>query len=269
MEHVIELWKQYAKEKNRKTRDELILHYTGLVKYVVGRLAVGLPPCLQQQDLIGYGTLGLIEAIDRFDLNYGVKFETYAVARIRGQIIDSLRAMDLIPRSAYRHARQIEQAVAHLCQALGRSLTDEEVADQLEISLTQYFDWLANSNFSMASLDQSYVFDNGEQTTMYDAVEDTRMPTPGQLVDDKELKTQLVSAIKVLPEREQLMISLYYNEGLTMKEIGLVLEVSESRVSQIHAKAMLTLRGLLKSSKGASLPVYDRRGANAVYAIVS
>jgi RNA polymerase sigma factor for flagellar operon FliA len=263
------LWKRYTQDKDRQAREELILHYAGLVRYIVARLAIGLPSSLQE-DLIGYGTLGLIEAVDRFDLSYGVKFETYAVARIRGQIIDSLRSLDLLPRSVHRQAKEIEAAIAYLGQSLGRLPVDSEVADHLGIRLEQYHNWLLNTNCTIVSFDRPITFDNGEQSTLYDSVEDSNMPTPTQQMDDQELKAELVTAILALPEREQMMISLYYNDGLTMKEIGQVLSVSESRVSQIHSKAMLTLRSLLKGNDTPNPMIYDRRRTNVpVYAIAS
>ena len=145
MDKLASLWNRYTQDNDRQAREELILHYASLVKYVVGRLAIWLPPSLQREDLIGYGVLGLIEAIERFDPTLGVKFETYAVARIRGQIIDSLRAIDLLPRSVYRHAREIENAIADLSQTLGRIPRDQEVADHLGISMEQYQNRLIDS----------------------------------------------------------------------------------------------------------------------------
>ncbi|GAB4464186.1 MAG: RNA polymerase sigma factor WhiG [Anaerolineae bacterium] len=270
MDDAVELWQQYTKTGDKKIREELILHYTRLVHYVVGRLAIGLPPSLQYEDLIGYGMLGLIEAVDRFNPEHGVKFATYAVNRIRGQIIDSLRAIDLLPRSVYRHNREIEQAIAQLSQSLGRLPTDLEIAAHLDISLNQYHHWLSDINFAIISLDQTVTFDNGEQSNLYSSLEDTQMLNPSQQLDDHELKAELVSAVQKLPEREQLMISLYYNDGLTMKEIGQVLDVSESRVSQIHARAMLTLRSFIKDRGEPNQATYSRRGSHAsIFASVS
>jgi RNA polymerase sigma factor for flagellar operon FliA len=261
MENLEKLWKDYTQDGDLKAREELILRFAPLVKYVVGRLAIGLPPSLQDEDLISFGILGLIEAVDRFDPSYRVKFETYAVTRIRGQIIDSLRSLDLLPRSTRRHNKKIEEAVGHLTQTFGRMPTDSEVADYLNISLEQYHNWLLDTNFIIISLDQPIIFDNGELSTLYDSLEDASMPTPSQQTDDTDLKAELVSAIRALPEREQLMISLYYNDGLTMKEIGQVLGVSESRVSQMHARAMLTLHHSIKNRAEPNTGIYKRNGA--------
>jgi RNA polymerase sigma factor for flagellar operon FliA len=269
-DHVIKLWKRYTQDNDQQTREALILHYAGLVKYVVGRLAIALPPSLQQEDLIGYGVLGLIEAVDRFDLSRGVKFETYAVARIRGQIIDSLRTLNLLPRSAHRRTKEISAAIAHLSQLLGRIPDDMEIANYLNISLDQYRQWLLDANFAVFSLDQPVTFDDGEQSTLYDSLEDTKMPVPTQQVDDSEMRAELMAAIRALPKREQLMIALYYNDRLTMKEIGQALDVSESRVSQMHAKAMLTLRGLLEDSTEPKSFIYNGGEISAsVYAATS
>lgn len=262
MENIDNLWKRYSQTRDQTVRDQLVLNYASLVKFVVGRLAIGLPPSLQQDDLIGFGTLGLIEAVDRFEPERGFKFETYAVTRIRGQIIDSLRSFDILPRSVHRQARQIEQAVAELSQILGRSPKAEEVADRLGLSQDQYYAWLQNVNFAILSLDRPFATSEGEQTTLYDSLEDTTLPAPSDQVDDRELKAELVQAITGLPEREQLLISLYYNEELTMKEIGHILNVSESRVSQMHAKAMLTLRGQIRSRNEPN-PVDQRRLVHA------
>lgn len=263
MDNAAELWERFTKQNDKQAREELILHYTRLVRYVVGRLVVGLPPSLQYEDLVGYGVLGLIEAIDRFNPEQGVKFATFAVSRIRGQIIDSLRAMDLLPRSVYRHTREIEAALAHLSQQLGRAPTGTETAEYLNISLAQYHRWLDDTNFSMISLDQTITFDSGEKSSLHGSLEDTQMPTPAQQLDDHELKSELIAAIGQLPQREQLMISMYYNDGLTMREIGQVLDVSESRVSQIHAQAMLTLRGLIKKRNEPNVTTYTKRGTHA------
>lgn len=272
MDNLAQLWRRYTENDDRQAREQLILHYARLVKFVVGRLAIWLPPSLQEDDLVGYGIVGLIEAVDRFDLSHEVKFETYAVSRIRGQIIDSLRTLDLMPRSVHRQSKEIENAMAHLCQMLGRIPREKEVASYLGISLERYRHWLVDSNASIISLDQPIIFDDGEQSTLHDALENKKMPLPTQNLDDEEIKEELAGAIRDLPEREQLLISLYYNDELTMKEIGQVLGVSESRVSQIHAQTMLSLRAWLKNraEPNKNPTLYDRRGTNvSVYAPAS
>lgn len=235
------LWKLFKKENDQQAREALIIHYAWLVNFVVGRLSIYLPPSLEAGDLVGYGTLGLIEATDRFNLDQGVKFETYAISRIRGQIIDSLRALNLLPRSAHKRNRQIEQGIAELTQILGRVPQAEEVANHLGISLKQYYRWLRQANHSVISLDKTVKYENGEESSLYDSLTD-ETPNPFDTVAHQETKRQLVAAIKTLSEREQVLLSLYYQDELTMKEIGLVLGVSESRVSQMHSHIMTALR---------------------------
>lgn len=269
MDNPSQFWTRYTQQNDRQAREALILHYASLVKFVVGRLALCLPPSLQEEDLIGYGVVGLIEAIDRFDPARGVKFETFAASRIRGQILDSLRHLDLLPRSARRQVREIEQAITHLTQYLGRLPADTEVAAHLNLNLDQYYDRLLNANSTIISLDKPLAEENEETLTLYDSVEDNHMPNPATQLDEQETKTELVRAIQVLPEREQVILSLYYNDGLTMKEIGEVIGISESRVSQMHARSVLALRSLIRR-RAEPNPVPDNRrsvGAN-IYAAV-
>jgi len=263
MKDLADIWMRYTQQNDRYAREELILHYAQLVKYVVGRLALRLPPSLQEEDLIGYGVLGLIEAIDRFDPGRGVKFETFAVARIRGHILDSLRHLDLLSRSARRQAREIEGAITKLCQVLGRLPTDAEVAAHLDIGLDQYYERLLNANSAIVSLDEPLVNMVDEALTLHDSLEDTTMPIPSTQVDNDEMKLELISAIQALPKRDQIMISLYYNDGLTMKEIGQAMGISESRVSQMHAKAVLALRSWLHNWAEPNQITYDRKEISA------
>jgi RNA polymerase sigma factor for flagellar operon FliA len=262
MENMTEVWKRYCEQDDQQAREELILHYARLVKYVVSRLVVKLPASLQREDLISYGVLGLMEAVDRFDPSHGVKFGTYAIPRIRGQIIDSLRSLDMLPRSVYRQTKEIEKAISELSQILGRTPNDQEVADYLEISLIQYHSWLTDASFIVVSLDRSALSDDGDQALLYDSLEDTKIATPSQDFDSRELKADLATIIQELPDREQLLLSLYYKDGLTMKEIGKVLGVSESRVSQMHAKIILTLRGWLKCRTEPKSAIYNRKDTN-------
>ena len=269
MDDLSDLWRRFTRQADRQAREQLILHYAPLVKYVVARLAFKLPRSLEVEDLLGYGLIGLIEAVDRFDPERGVKFETFAACRIRGQIIDTLRSLDLLPRSARHHAREIEKAMGVLCQSLGRLPEDAEVAGYLKIGLDTYHDWLRDTGWAVVSLDQPFVADDGETYALQDSLEDTTVPSLSEQLDGRELKQQVVAAILALPEREQVMISLYYTDGLTMKEIGQVLGVSESRVSQMHAKAVLALRALMRSRHETDSVVHRRRQANApAYAAV-
>lgn len=267
MDDTEKLWQRHIRHGDRSAREELILRYTPLVKYVVGRLAIGLPATMDREDLISCGVMGLIEAVDRFQPSRGVKFETYAVTRIRGQILDTLRQLDVLPRSAHRQAREIEAAIAELSQLYGRMPDDSEVADHLGITLDEYRSRLMTSSLAMISLDQPTRTADGETLDLYDSVEDTSMPTPSEQIDRQETVEQMVSAIQALPERERLMISLYYHDRLTMKEIGAVLGISESRVCQLHTKALLTLRGIVNGSAALAPAGFERRGIGvAAYA---
>lgn len=259
MDELMQLWNRHTQKKDTQARETLIVRYVPLVKYVVARLGFKMPRSLERDDLVSYGIVGLIEAVDRFDPSYEVKFETYAINRIRGQIIDSLRSLDLLPRSVYRYAREIETALAELNQFLGRTPTDAEIAEHLDISLTDYHKRLKDANFAIISLDQAIVFGDGEKTTLYDALEDDSMIAPTEQLDKDEMKNQLVAALKKLPKREQLLVSLYYMDDLTMKEVGQVLGVSESRVSQMHAKTMLTLRGIINKNTEPNIVSYPGR----------
>jgi len=260
MEDVNKLWQEYIQQKSSKAREALILRYAPLIKYVVGRLGLKVPASLEQNDLISYGMIGLIEAVDRFDPSYDVKFETYAISRIKGQIIDSIRAMDILPRSVYRHAKEIETAFSELSQSLGRLPTDTEVAAHLGISTKEYHRWLGNASWIVISLDQPIVFSDGEQANLYDSLEDETAIAPSDEIDRQEAIERVAEAIAKLPQREQLLVSLYYHDGLTMKEIGEVLGVSESRVSQLHAKVMLMLRSFITNPNGVPKKMYRKRG---------
>ncbi|MBI1877987.1 MAG: FliA/WhiG family RNA polymerase sigma factor [Chloroflexi bacterium] len=263
MNNLTLLWTRHTQQNDPQAREALILHYAQMVKYVVGRLTLKLPPSLQGEDLISFGVLGLIEAIDRFDPGRGVKFETFGVARIRGRIFDSLRQLDLLSRSARRQAKEIEQAMAHLSQSLGRLPTDAEVANHLGLASGQYFKRLLNTNSVIVSLDKPLMDNDAESPTLYDSLEDTNMANPSIQLEEKEMKRELVLAIQTLPERERVMLSLYYNEGLTMKEIAQTLGVSESRVSQMHTKAVLMLRSLMYNRAVPNQIICDRRAVRA------
>ncbi len=222
--------------------------YSPLVKYVAGRMSSGLPAHVDEADLISYGLGGLIFAIQRFDLSREIKFETYAITRIRGAIIDELRSLDWVPRSVRARAREIERVNMKLEARLRRAPTDEEMAAELEISVEEFHDALLQiSNSTIVALDELWnVSDStGDQVSLLDTIPDQGAPDPEAMVDQSELRDRIADAIAALPEREKLVIALYYYENLTLREIGEVLGVTESRVSQLHTKAVLRLRSKL------------------------
>jgi RNA polymerase sigma factor for flagellar operon FliA len=231
-----------------------VVAYSPLVKYVAGRLGSGLPAHVEEADLISYGLGGLISAIERFDLSREIKFETYAITRIRGAIIDELRSLDWVPRSVRARARDIERANAKLEHQLHRAPTDEEVAGELKISVEEFQESLLQiSNSTIAALDELWTVSDatGDQVSLLDTLQDPDAPDPERIVDQNELKDRVADAIARLPEREKLVIALYYYESLTLREIGEVLGVTESRVSQLHTKAVLRLRSHLTPDTGA------------------
>ncbi len=227
-------------------RDVAIRQYAPLVKYVVGRLAIGLPAILDYEDILSYGTIGLIEALDRYDNSKGVKFETYAISRIRGAIIDALRALDRLPRSVRQKVRRLETINVELTAGLGREPTDAEVAEQMGMTLTAYHQTLVDASWVTVSLDG--LMDRDDEDG---GGSSSDMPAdPGQedftrRLEKKQLLAALAGAIKTLPEREYLIVGLYYKDEMTMKEIAQILEISESRVCQLHGRALSRLRARL------------------------
>jgi RNA polymerase sigma factor FliA len=219
------------------------------VKYVAGRMGSGLPAHVEEADLISYGLIGLISAIERFDVSREIKFETYAITRIKGAIIDELRSLDWVPRSVRAKAREIERANAKLEHKLQRAPTDEEMALELEMSVEDFQESLLQiSNSTVVALDELWTVSDssGDQVSLLDTLHDPDAPDPAQVLDASEIKDRLADAIARLPEREKLVIALYYYENLTLREIGEVLGVTESRISQLHTKAVLRLKSRLQ-----------------------
>ena len=237
------LWAEYKATGSRDARDRLIVHYSPLVKYVAGRVSVGLPQNIEQADLVSYGIFGLIDAIDKFDPARNIKFETYAIARIKGAIIDELRSIDWVPRSVRSKARNVEKAYAKLEANLLRTPTDLEVASEMGISENDLHNVFNQISFvGLVALDEMLSGgDRGESTTLGDTIAD-KGEGPVALYEVAEMKQILASAINRLADREKIVLTLYYYEGLTLAEIGEVLGVTESRVCQIHTKAVLQLR---------------------------
>jgi RNA polymerase sigma factor for flagellar operon FliA len=220
------------------------------VKYVAGRVSTGLPAHVEDADLISYGLLGLISAIERFDPGREIKFETFAIARIKGSIIDELRSLDWVPRSVRSKAREIEKANAVLENRLQRAPTDEEMAAKLGMSQDEFQDALSRiSKSSVVALDELWTVSDtsGDQVSLLDTLQDPNAIDPAHELDTSELKDRLADAITRLPEREKLVVALYYYENLTLREIGEVLGVTESRVSQLHTKSVLRLKSRLQS----------------------
>ena len=245
-------WQEYKDSAASWARDQLILNYSPLVKYVAGRVAVGLPANIEQADLISYGIFGLIDAIDKYELDRGIKFETYAISRIRGAIIDELRAIDWVPRSVRFKAREVEKAYTNLENRLKRPPSDAEIAGEMGVTPTELARiYTQLSTVSLVALDELMSVDGerGDKLSLVETLEDTKTAGPVDTLEFEEMKQILADAVNRLPEREKIVITLYYYEGLTLAEIGQVLGVTESRVCQIHTKAVLQLRSRLAASE--------------------
>jgi RNA polymerase sigma factor FliA len=244
-----DLWRRYKDDGDTRARERLVVAYSPLVKFVAGRLGAGLPSHVDDADLISYGLMGLIGAIERFEPERGIKFETFAMTRIRGAIIDELRSLDWVPRSVRSRAREIEAAQAKLEHELQRAPTEAELAakvglteEELQTSLLE----IANS--SVYALDELWTISDssGDQVSLLDTISDPRAEDPQESLASSEVKDRLTESIASLPEREQLVVALYYYENLTLREIGEVLGVTESRVSQLHTKAVMRLKSSLQ-----------------------
>ena len=240
-------WAAFKGEASPSAREKLILHYAPLVKYVASRVATGLPASVEQADLVSYGMFGLMDALGKFEPGRGNKFETYAIPRIKGAIIDELRAMDWVPRSIRFKAREIDKANADLEAMLKRQPSEKELAERLGVTLRELHDVVSQISFvSVLALDEmvSVGADRGEQVSLIDTLADKGID-PTQGVESQETRGLLAAAINDLSEREKIVVTLYYFEGLTLAEIGEILGVTESRVCQIHTKAVGVLRGQL------------------------
>ena len=237
------LWERYRRTGDSEVREQLILQYAPLVKYVAGRVGVGMPNNVEHADLVSYGIFGLMDAIEKFDLDKGYKFETYAITRIKGAIIDELRSVDWVPRSVRSKARRIETAMQRLEGRLHRTPTDEELAAELEISVEDLHEMLSKVSLtSMVALDEALDVGDGDRISLVDTLQDANTVLPEESYDEIEMRELLRQSITRLSDREQTVLTLYYFEGLTLAQIGDVLGVTESRVCQIHTKSVLSLR---------------------------
>ena len=246
-----ELWELYRKNQDPKIRDMFVKQYAPLVKYVAGKVAVGMPHNVDFDDLVGFGVFGLIDAINKYDPDKHVKFKTYAVTRIRGAIFDELRSIDWVPRSVRQKSREVEDTVHRLEASLGRSATDKEIAAELGMSESDFQKTMMKiSGTSILSLnDVWYTSEENDSISIVDSIESPQSLNPDTIVEKEEIKRVIVQAIDELPEKEKKVLVLYYYEDLTLKEIGKVLEVTESRISQLHTKAIIRLRSKLTNIK--------------------
>lgn len=234
------LWNEYRKKPTQEIREQLILNYAQLVKLVAGRLSMYLGHNVEFDDLVSYGIFGLIDAIDKFDMEKNVKFETYASLRIRGAILDQIRKMDWIPRTVRQRQRKIDEAIKQVEMRTGKAATDEEIAMELGISDDELTGW--QSQLKVTNVVSLNEFEEAGQEPVFESGNRNRFAQPEEVVEEQELKQKLIEALDMLTEKERRVIELYYYEDLTLKEISLVLEVSESRVSQLHTKALLKMR---------------------------
>jgi len=245
-------WETYHQTKDLRIRDKIVTSYLPLVKSVAGRMALGFPKSVELDDLVSTGVLGLMEALSNFDPQRGVKFETYAVPRIRGAILDELRALDWVPRSTRAKSRQVERSTSKLENKLGRTPTAAELARNMKVSTQEVYETIRDvSGAVMLSLDEMvYKEDDNRQVPRVETLEAEHPNNVLSNIELKELKAYLVSAFHHISEQERLVLSLYYYEELTLKEIGDVMQISESRVSQIHTKAVMKLRNLIRENLG-------------------
>jgi RNA polymerase sigma factor FliA len=245
-----DLWRRYKGDGDAAARERLVVAYSPMVKFVAGRLGAGLPSHVDDADLISYGLMGLIGAIERFEPERGIKFETFAMTRIRGAIIDELRSLDWVPRSVRSRAREIETTQAKLEHELQRAPTEAELAAKLGITEEELqASLLEIANSSVYALDELWTVSDssGDTVSLLDTISDPRAEDPQESLASSEVKDRLTEAIATLPEREQLVVALYYYENLTLREIGEVLGVTESRVSQLHTKAVMRLKSGLQA----------------------
>lgn len=245
------LWREYFKDRrNKKVRDSLIVQYIYLTRYVVGRVKVALPPTFSIEDISSYGVEGLIDAIEKFSPDKGARFETYALMRIRGNIIDKIRSQDFLPRSVRRKIKDVKEAQEHLRQKLGRMPTSQEIGDLLDIEKEKVDQILAEDTTVSSLYDKKGASE--ESLEIIDTIQDNRL-TPHEEMEEKDVKSELEHALKRLPERERMIMVLYYHENMTLKEIGETIDISESRVCQLHAQSIMKLKNILSETRAGQM----------------
>lgn len=242
-----ELWEEYRKTSDPKIREQFVKQYAPLVKYVAGKVMAGMPQNIEFEDLVSYGTFGLLDAIEKFDTTRDIKFKTYAITRIRGAIYDELRSMDWVPRSIRQKAKEIESAIVKLETKFGRAPQEDEIAKEMGIDADEFHQTLMKlSATSLVSINEPvFLNDDSDKVSIIETIESPDSLKPDQIIEKEEVKGIIVKAIEDLPEKEKKVLILYYYEDLTLKEIGEVLNVTESRVSQLHTKAIFRLRAKL------------------------
>ena len=251
-EELAELWQQYFADKNNKTvRDTLIVQYIYLIRYVVGRVKVSLPATISIEDIAGYGVEGLINAVERYSPQKNTRFETYALIRIRGTILDKIRSQDFLPRSVRKKIKDIKDAQETLKQELGRTPTTTEVAQYLDMDVEKVNQLLSEDTTMTSIYDKRGNADDSVE--IIDTIQDTNKLTPYEEAEEKNIKSELERALKRLPERERIIMVLYYKENMTLKEIGATINMSESRVCQLHAQGIMKLKNILSETRSSRL----------------
>lgn len=246
------LWQEYLKDKsNKAVRDTLIVQYIYLIRYVVGRVKVTLPATISVEDIAGYGVEGLINAIERYSPQKNTRFETYALIRIRGSILDRIRSQDFLPRSVRKKIKDIKNAQEHLKQELGRMPTTQEVAGFLDMEPEKVTQILSEDTTMTSLYDKKGASDDSVE--IIDTIQDTNKLNPQEQAEEKNVKHELERALRRLPERERIIMVLYYQENMTLKEIGETISMSESRVCQLHAQAIMKLKNILSENRTTRL----------------
>ena len=247
-EELTTVWQEYFKDKsNKQVRDTLIVQYIYLIRYVVGRIKVSLPPTVSIEDVAGYGVEGLINAIERFSIQKNTRFETYALIRIRGAILDKIRAEDFLPRSVRKKIKDIKNAQEHLKQELGRMPTTAEIAKYLDMDPEKVTQIMSEDTVMTSIYDKKGNSDDSVE--IIDTIQDTNKLNPQEQAEEKNVKQELEKALRRLPERERIIMVLYYQENMTLKEIGATINMSESRVCQLHAQAIMKLKNILSENR--------------------
>lgn len=251
-DELAELWDKYLADKsNKHFRDELIVQYIYLVRYAVSRVKVSLPVTISVEDITGYGVEGLINAVERFSPLKNARFETYALIRIRGAVLDKVRSQDFLPRSVRRKIKEVKRAVEALKQQLGRAPTTSEIAEYMDTDVEKVTAIMSDDVTVTSIYDKKGSSEDSME--IIDTIEDSNKPNPQERFEEKNIKTDLQKALQRLPERERVLMVLYYQENMTMKEIGDTLNMSESRVCQLHAQAIMKLKNILSENRSARL----------------